>query len=110
MLGEFSSNRNQNVNQVLDSTNGSGTENKTSSSGLEKGKVSGSVTELENTEINSDCITRIQLLQKSICNMHKAIRQSGKPNYVGCRIPLQTNINIGYLEKELTEYHDREVV
>lgn len=41
---------------------------------------------------------------------NRAIRASGVPNYLGCRIPVPSNLNIEFWEKELTGYHDTELV
>ena len=42
--------------------------------------------------------------------LHEVIKQSGKPNMLGCRIPLDTRWNIEFLETELREYQDSQVV
>ena len=41
---------------------------------------------------------------------NKAVRSSKKPNFAGCQIPVQSNINFEFLEKELENYHDREII
>lgn len=42
--------------------------------------------------------------------MHEAIKHSGKPNVLGCRIPLNSRWNVKILEKELMNYHDKQIV
>ena len=42
--------------------------------------------------------------------MHEMLKKSGKPNMLGCRIPLKTRWNLEFLEAELKDYSDRQVV
>lgn len=41
---------------------------------------------------------------------HEAIQRSGKPNFRGCRIPIKTKMNVSFLETELENYADKEVL
>ncbi len=41
---------------------------------------------------------------------HEAICRSGKPNFRGCKIPVRSNLNISFLENELVDYHDKEIL
>ncbi len=45
-----------------------------------------------------------------ITSAHEAIRRSGKPNFRGCKIPVRSNLNISFLENELVDYHDKEIL
>ena len=40
----------------------------------------------------------------------KLVEASGVPNFQGCRIPLETHLNLDVWERLLSDYHDREVV
>ena len=44
------------------------------------------------------------------CSANKAIRNSNCPNARGVRIPIPTSLNIGYLERNLVDYFDKEVI
>ena len=54
--------------------------------------------------------SKLQILQESMAKMHEAIRRSGKPNFQGCRFPVYTKIDVAFLEKELSDYEDKQVV
>ncbi len=45
-----------------------------------------------------------------IVTAHEAIRASGLPNYMSCRIPIPSKINVDYLQDNLKDYEDKEVV
>ena len=38
------------------------------------------------------------------------VKRSGVPNYVGCKVPLPSPINITYLEQKLAGYHDDRII
>ena len=38
------------------------------------------------------------------------VRKSGQPNFKGCRIPVPSNFNFKYLERELVDYHDKDIL
>ena len=38
------------------------------------------------------------------------VRQSGQPNFKGCKIPVPSNFNFEYLERELTDYYDKDIL
>ena len=42
--------------------------------------------------------------------LHEKIKQSGRPNAFGCKIPLETKLNVPFLETSLNNYHDWEIV
>lgn len=42
--------------------------------------------------------------------VHEAVVASGVPNYLSCRIPLRTKLNIPFWRKELADYHDTTLV
>ena len=42
--------------------------------------------------------------------LHEIIKQSGRPNAFGCKIPLETKLNVPFLETNQNNYHDREIV
>lgn len=42
--------------------------------------------------------------------IHEAVKQSGLPNYKGCRIPLKTRWNCEFLTQELRDYDDNQIV
>ena len=41
---------------------------------------------------------------------HELIKSSGLPNYMGCRIKIPSRFHIDYLERELRDYEDKEVL
>ena len=41
---------------------------------------------------------------------HKLIKASGKPNFLGCRIPVQSNLNISRWRSYLSEYWDAQLL
>ena len=41
---------------------------------------------------------------------HKLIKASGKPNFLGCRIPVQSNLNIASWRSHLSEYWDAQLL
>lgn len=53
---------------------------------------------------------KLCILQEHVLKMHKAIHQSGKPNFLGCKFPVVSNLNIPYLEAEASDYHDKGVI
>ncbi len=48
--------------------------------------------------------------QQFIIQLHEAVIASGVPNFVGCRVPLQTKLNIDFFRKELDDYPNKQVV
>ena len=42
--------------------------------------------------------------------LHEKIKQSGCPKAFGCKIPLETKLNVPVLETSLNDYHYREIV
>ena len=48
--------------------------------------------------------------QYRVLEMHIAIRQSGLPNYLGCKFVIKSGFNIEYLEESLKDYEDREII
>ena len=42
--------------------------------------------------------------------LHEKIKESGCPNAFGCKTPLETKLNVPFLETSLNNYHDREIV
>lgn len=46
---------------------------------------------------------------QNILRAHVAIRKSGLPNYKGCRIPVETKVNVAFIERELANYEDNMV-
>ena len=47
--------------------------------------------------------------QIELLRLHEVVKQSGETNIKGCRIPLDSKWNANYLERELSDYHDKEV-
>ncbi len=45
-----------------------------------------------------------------ILEVHWLVVASGVPNYMGCRIPLLTKLNIPFLRDSLSDYYDKEIV
>ena len=45
-----------------------------------------------------------------IIDVNRKVRDSGKPNYLGCRIPIPSNFNFEFLEHQLKGYSDRNIV
>jgi hypothetical protein len=45
-----------------------------------------------------------------ILEVHKLVVASGLPNYIGCRIPLRTKLNIPFWREKLVDYHDQEII
>ena len=45
-----------------------------------------------------------------LIEMHETVKKSNVPNFQGCRIPLVSNWNCEYLEENLVEYDDKQVV
>ncbi len=45
-----------------------------------------------------------------ILEVHRLVLASGVPNYMGCRIPLCTKLNIPFLIDSLSDYYDKEIV
>ena len=41
--------------------------------------------------------------------LHDLIYRSGKPNYVGLKVPILSNWNIDFLERELVHYDDNDI-
>ena len=41
---------------------------------------------------------------------NKAMRESYRPDFSACRIPVPSNFNLKYLEKELVNYQDSEII
>ena len=58
--------------------------------------------------VNRD--VRVALLQDSIVKQHAAIRRSGVPNFKGCRFPVNSGINLSFLEEKLSDYGDKQVI
>ncbi len=42
--------------------------------------------------------------------LHNAVVKSGVPNYVGCRLPVDSKIDVEFLEKQTEDYADKVVV
>lgn len=53
---------------------------------------------------------RLHILQANVLKMHKAIRKSGKPNFMGCKLPVHSNINVAFLQSEAADYEDSAVL
>ena len=47
---------------------------------------------------------------RDIIQLHKIVSCSGLPNYLGCRIPVQSQLNIANWHLNLTEYWDKQLV
>lgn len=45
-----------------------------------------------------------------LINICEKVEESGVPNYVGCRFPVNSRFDCKYLEEQLEGYHDKEVV
>ncbi len=45
-----------------------------------------------------------------IVQAHELIKASGVPNYKGCKIRIPSKFQVGYLENQLSDYEDKEVV
>ncbi len=45
-----------------------------------------------------------------IISAHEAIRRSGKPNFRRCKVPVRSNLNISFLENELVNYHEKDIL
>ncbi len=43
-------------------------------------------------------------------SVHEAVVASGLPNYMGCRIPLRTNIKMEFFREHLSDYYYRQLV
>ncbi len=41
---------------------------------------------------------------------HETIRNSGVPNYMGCKITIPSKFRLEYIEQELMDYEDKEVI
>ena len=55
------------------------------------------------------CRRKKNLVQNMV-QANKAVRISGKPNFLGCHIPVPSSLNFEYLEKELADYKDRAII
>ena len=53
---------------------------------------------------------KLDYIREKVCNMHRAVRQSGVHNFQKCRLPVSTQVNTQFLEHELVNYHDFKVV
>lgn len=47
---------------------------------------------------------------KFFVDAHAAVQKSKAPNYLGCKIPVPSNINCEYLDKQLQDYSDKGIV
>ena len=65
------------------------------------------------SEINKNSALKFrpthQVCQTKLLRLHETVKKSGKPNMLGCRIPLDTCWNIKFLKKELSDYVDKDV-
>ena len=50
------------------------------------------------------------MLTKAMVKAHRAIRQSGQPNFKQCKIPVYSKLKLDYWESQLEQYKDVEVV
>ena len=46
----------------------------------------------------------------ALINTHFAVKATGLPNYKSAKIPLPTSFNFPFLEKQLKDYHDKDVI
>ena len=53
---------------------------------------------------------KLDLLARAAIKAHRAVLESGLPNYKGCRIPVPTKLNTGYMAEKLQNYEDRQVI
>ena len=53
--------------------------------------------------------TYYQSIPDIIC-LHRIVSQSGKPNYLGCRIPVKSQLKISAWRKYLHTYWDQQIV
>ena len=44
---------------------------------------------------------------KNTIQVHDLVWQSGVPNYLGCRIPVHSNINVEFFRTHLKNYNDK---
>jgi hypothetical protein len=44
---------------------------------------------------------------KNTIQVHDLVWQSGVPNYLGCRIPVHSNINVEFFRTHLQNYNDK---
>ena len=44
---------------------------------------------------------------KNTIQVHDVVWQSGVPNYLGCRIPVHSNINVEFFRTHLKNYNDK---
>ena len=42
-----------------------------------------------------------------ILDLHSQVLSSGYPNYIGCRIPVKSGINVQCFRDNLTDYNDK---
>ena len=65
---------------------------------------------VEHTESREVVKNKLDLLAQAAIKAHKAVRESRLPNYRGCRIPVPTKLNTGYMAERLHDYEDRQVI
>ena len=58
----------------------------------------------------SSLTTECQKNQYSVLEAHKVIRESRLPNFLGCKIPVWSKLNLKFLKEQLHDYHDTNLV
>ena len=74
------------------------------------------VVEMTRREINCDTVEEVKVHTsfnrgaQAMIKANKAIRESGRPNFRSCRVPVSSKLNLEFWRTELEHYHDKEVL